>query len=83
MEFADVVGEEPGVHQHQRGESLESLQSRAHALRAAPVLADDHETAQIELVDQRDQVGDMMRQGKRGVDARMVGVARADPIGND
>src|ERR1019366_7657111 len=25
----------------------------------------------------------MMRQGKRGVDARMVGVARPDPIGNN
>ena len=34
-----------------RGELLEPLQRRAHALRPAPILAHDDESAQIELID--------------------------------
>jgi len=52
VEFAQKIGEEPGIHQHQRGELLEPLQRRAHALRPAPILAHDDESAQIELIDE-------------------------------
>ena len=36
-----------------------------------------------QLVDERNQVGDVMRQRERGIDARMIGVPRADPVGRD
>src|SRR5208282_4281091 len=82
MELAGVIGVEPGVHQDQCRQPIEPLQRGPNALRAAPVLPDDDETAQLELVDQRNQIGDVMRERKRCVDARMVGIAGAYPVGN-
>jgi hypothetical protein len=72
MKFADVIGEQPGVHQHQGVHALHPLKRGAHALRTAPVLADDHEPTKSKLIDEGNQIGDMMRQRESRVDARMV-----------
>src|ERR1700676_1329328 len=46
-------------------------------------MAQDDETAQAELIDHRDQIRDMMRERQRGVNARMIGITGADPVGCD
>ena len=53
------------------------------ALRPAPILADDDEAAQIELIEQRNEIGDVVRERQGSVDAGMVGIAGADPVGRD
>src|SRR5262249_44227097 len=53
---------------------------RSDSLRSAPVLSHNHEPAQTELIDQRNQVGDVMGEGERGVRAGMVRISRADPV---
>ena len=83
VEAALVVGEEPGVHQRDRRHAIEPLQRRADALRAAPVLADDRHPGELQLVDQRDQVGDVVGERVGRVDARLVGIAGADAVGRD
>ena len=49
---------------------LDALQRRADALRSAPILPDDDEAAQIELIDQRHQVRDVMREASDAASTR-------------
>ena len=72
MKFADVIGEQTGVHQHEGVEPLHPLKRGAHALRTAPVLADDHEPTKSKLIIRGDQIRDMISQRESRVDARMV-----------
>src|SRR5437899_2437805 len=51
VELTDHAREQPRVHQHQSVEAFQTLQSRADSLRPAPILADNHELAQVELVE--------------------------------
>ncbi len=46
-------------------------------------MSDNDESPQVELIEQRNEIGDVMRQRERRVDARMIGVARSDPIGGN
>ncbi len=83
VKFAHHAGEQPGIHQDQGSQALDPLEGRAGALGTSPILTDDGEFAQVELVDQADQVGDVVGEGERRIDARMIGVAGSDPIGGD
>src|ERR1700682_4018916 len=83
MKFADVIGEQPGVHQHQGVEALHPLKRAAHALRTAPILADHHEAAKPQLIDQRYEVGNVVGERESRVDARVVGVAGTNAVRND
>jgi hypothetical protein len=40
-------------------------------------MAHDDKSAQAELIDQRNEIGNMMRERQCGVDARMIGIAGA------
>src|SRR5712692_468552 len=83
MEPADMADKEPGIHQHQRRQPLAPLQRCPHSLRSPPVLTDDDKTAELELVQQRHQIRNVMRQGERGIHGWMVRVARPHPVRDD
>ena len=72
MKLADVIGEQPRVHQHHGVEPLHPLKRGADALRSAPILADDYEPAKPQLIDQRHQVGNMMSEREARIDTRMI-----------
>ena len=83
MELAESSGEKPGVHEDRRRQAFDALERRAHSLRAAPVLPDDHKPTQVKLIEKADEVGDMVGERQRRVVGRMVGVAGADPVRRD
>jgi hypothetical protein len=83
MVFRVLTGEEESVHQDKSGSPLEALHCRSHPLWSAPILADDYHLPELELVHEGDKVGDVVSRRKAGIDARVVGVSRPDPIGRD
>ena len=52
----------PGVEQHEGLEALLALEQCAEADRSAPVVGDQRDVAQVELVDQRERVVDVRLQ---------------------
>ena len=46
-----------------RVEPLDPLQRGADTLRPAPILSHDRKAAEVELIDERHEIGDVMREG--------------------
>ena len=81
--FGHLARTEPGVHHQQPGEALRHLLRQRQAEQAAPVLADQHDVAKVEPLDEAKQhLPVPLEAVQRGFD-RFVGAAEADQVGRD
>ena len=74
---------DPGVHDHEPGDAIRLLDGDPQADRPAPVLDDDRQVAEVELLD---EPPDRVRMPVEGVvlhAERLVGAAEAEVVGRD
>jgi hypothetical protein len=76
-------GPRPGAHEGKRTNSFRVAHREAQAGWAAPVVAHHCQTAQIELVDEAGEIGDMPVETMRLLAGRLLGQAETDHVGDD
>ena len=74
---------EPGVHHHQTGEALGHLGGLGQADRTAPVLAEEGNVLQIQVLDQGSVGGGMPGDGVPVILQRLVGTAKTKMVGGN
>ncbi len=83
MELGRRQRPRPGAHQHQRTHTLSVGQREAEAGRAAPIVADQRDALEIELAQQRREIGDMAVETMRVFPRRLLRKPESDHVGDD